>query len=181
MQRRIFFLLFFVHGIFSVTHGGINLPAKKLKFEAITINDGLSQGMINYILQDHYGFMWFATKDGLNRYDGYTFVVYRHDAADPTTIADNYIMWIFEDSKGNIWLSTAGHGLDLFDRTTETFVHFAHDEKNANSLSNNLVSHIAEDKFGNLWAGTDYGLNKITLTEINSKRKEEKHFVKITR
>ncbi|MEP7169953.1 MAG: two-component regulator propeller domain-containing protein, partial [Bacteroidota bacterium] len=153
-------ILFFIN---TVIHAA-ELPAKRLKFEAITINDGLSQGMINYILQDHYGFMWFATKDGLNRYDGYRFVVYRHDAADATSISDSYVTWIFEDSKGNLWLSTAGHGLDLFERSTETFIHFIHNEKNTNTISNNVVSNIAEDKFGNIWAGTDYGLNKITFT-----------------
>src|SRR6185436_7091889 len=75
------------------------IPVKELLFETITINDGLSQGMVNCILQDRYGFMWFATKDGLNRYDGYHFVVYRHDPSNAASIADNYVETIFEDSK----------------------------------------------------------------------------------
>ena len=62
------------------------IPVKKLLFETITINDGLSQGMVNCILQDRYGFMWFATKDGLNRYDGYHFIVYRHDPSNPASV-----------------------------------------------------------------------------------------------
>src|SRR5690242_19167247 len=77
---------------------------KKLKFESITLSDGLSQGMINCILQDRYGFMWFATKDGLNRYDGHHFIVYRHNPSDITTVADNFIEKIYEDSQGRLWV-----------------------------------------------------------------------------
>src|SRR6185436_77063 len=95
------------------------IPVKELLFETITINDGLSQGMINCILQDRYGFMWFATKDGLNRYDGYRFVVYKHDPSDPKTIIDNFIQTLFEDSKGRLWIGTATKGLELFDREKE--------------------------------------------------------------
>ena len=97
---------------------------KKLLFEAITINDGLSQGMVTSIVQDHYGFLWFATKDGLNRYDGYHFLVYRHDPSNPNSIADNYTETIFEDSKGRLWVGTRSKGLELFDRDTEAFHHF---------------------------------------------------------
>src|SRR4051794_33922713 len=85
---------------------------KNLAFQPLTINDGLSQGMVNWILQDHYGFMWFATKDGLNRYDGYHFTVFRHDARDSTTIADNFVQSMFEDSKGRLWVGTASGGLN---------------------------------------------------------------------
>src|SRR6476620_5729650 len=90
---------------------GQTTPVKKLLFETITINDGLSQGMVNWIMQDHYGFLWFATKDGLNRYDGYRFVIYRHNPSDSSSIADNYIETIFEDSKGRLWVGTTSQGL----------------------------------------------------------------------
>jgi len=89
-----------------------------LLFETITINDGLSQGMVTWIMQDRYGFLWFATKGGLNRYDGYHFVVYRHDPSDPNSIADNYIETVFEDSKGRLWVGTTSQGLELFNRET---------------------------------------------------------------
>lgn len=93
-----------------------------LPFRALTIEDGLSQGMVNAIIQDAYGFMWLATKDGLNRYDGYSFTVFRHDPEDSTTVRNNYIYSLLEDKQGRLWVGTS-EGLDLFDRTTETFRH----------------------------------------------------------
>ena len=70
-----------------------------LKFESFTINEGLSQGFISGIVQDKKGFMWFATADGLNKYDGYQFTVYHHDPDDSSTLASDDLSFVFEDSK----------------------------------------------------------------------------------
>jgi signal transduction histidine kinase/ligand-binding sensor domain-containing protein len=136
-------------------------PAAYLNFSFITIKDGLSQGMINYMLQDHFGFMWFATKDGLNRYDGYHFVVYRNDASDAASLADNHVRVLFEDSKGRLWVGTENNGLDIFDRRTEKFIHFKHSANNANSISDNRIARITEDKSGAIWISTSAGINRI--------------------
>ncbi len=133
-------------------------PQKKLSFEALTIDDGLSQGMVNCIIQDHFGFMWFATKEGLNRYDGYHFVVYRHDINDTTTLADNFIRCVFEDKEGRLWVGTAGHGLDLFDRTTETFIHFTHNDKDSTSLPSDNIGRIGQREDGLLLISTSNGV-----------------------
>ncbi len=93
-----------------------------LAFQKLTINEGLSQGMVNTIIQDRYGFMWFGTKDGLNRYDGYSFKVFRHDPADSTTVRESTITGLAEDEQGHLWVGTAT-GVDLFDRSTERFIH----------------------------------------------------------
>ena len=93
-----------------------------LPFRALTIEDGLSQGMVSSIIQDRAGFMWFATKDGLNRYDGYSFRVFRNDPADSTTVRDNFIQAIHEDRAGLLWVGT-NSGLDVFDPATEVFHH----------------------------------------------------------
>src|ERR1700755_1818789 len=77
---------------------------KTVKFSSLTVNDGLSQSNVKYILKDRQGFMWFCTDDGLNRYDGYNFVVYRHDAKNKQSIAASNVTVAFEDRAGNIWV-----------------------------------------------------------------------------
>ena len=145
-------------------------PVKKKSFETLTIDNGLSQGMIRWITQDHLGFMWIATKDGLNRYDGAHFLIYRHDAGDEKSLADNFISCVFEDSKNRLWIGTGSDGLDLFDRATETFIHFRNDAKNKLSISSGNINTISEDKDGVLYASTDNGLNIIhPVKEKNGK------------
>ena len=93
-----------------------NLSAQEgnIRFDRITIEDGLSQSTIFSILQDRQGFMWFGTQDGLNKFDGYKFTVYKHDPEDPTTISDNFVRAIFEDQDGTLWVGTNG-GLNKFE------------------------------------------------------------------
>ncbi len=90
-------------------------------FRALTIEDGLSQGMVTRIMQDGQGFMWFATKDGLNRYDGYKFKVFRNRIDDTLTIAENYVSELKEDRHGRMWVGTSSKGLDVFLPQTEVF------------------------------------------------------------
>ncbi len=94
-----------------------------IPFEHLTVSDGLSQGSVNCIFQDSYGFIWFGTQDGLNRYDGYKFNIYKNDPADSTTIGDKFIVSIAEDSGRNLWVGTLNTPelLYRFDRATETF------------------------------------------------------------
>ena len=131
-----------------------------LAFQKLTINEGLSQGMVNTIIQDRYGFMWFGTKDGLNRYDGYSFKVFRHDPADSTSIRESTITGLAEDQQGHLWVGTAT-GVDLFDRTTERFIHLpivaAHGDLGS-------VVHILMDDAGDLWVSTTDAQLKLTFT-----------------
>ena len=165
-----FLLLFF----FFLNISAANLSAQDaeglqkqyLNFSFLTIRDGLSQGMINYMMQDHFGFMWFGTKDGLNRYDGYRFVVYHNDATDPNSLSDNHIKSIYEDNKGRLWIGTATGGLELFDRDTEKFIHFKHSDTSNNTISDNLVTHITEDKEGYIWIITGRGLTGSCATVL---------------
>ncbi len=136
---------------------------KALAFTALSINDGLSQGMVIRIFQDRYGFMWFATLDGLDQYDGYHFVVYRHDAQDETSITESYVQSLFEDSQGRLWIGTVSGGLDLFDRETETFTHIKHQDGNAASLSPGPVSFISEDSYGNIWVQISGKLERLSI------------------
>ncbi|HYV92362.1 MAG TPA: two-component regulator propeller domain-containing protein, partial [Chitinophagales bacterium] len=110
--------------LFSPALHSQNTSTRHLKYETLTINDGLSQGLVNCMLQDRYGFMWFGTKDGLNRYDGYRFTIFRNDSRDEHSIGGNFIQTLFEDSRGRLWVGTLNNGLDIFERETETFIHF---------------------------------------------------------
>ncbi|MBX3240371.1 MAG: hypothetical protein KIT80_02025 [Chitinophagaceae bacterium] len=138
------------------------------KMEALTVKDGLSQGMINCMRQDHLGFMWFGTLDGLNRYDGYRFTTFRHNYSDSTSISGNFITSIFEDSRKRLWVGTALNGLNLFDAESETFIRFQHN--NLNILKNSRVLSIQEDRNGAIWVGTVNGLFKIITKEKKGKR-----------
>jgi signal transduction histidine kinase/CheY-like chemotaxis protein/ligand-binding sensor domain-containing protein len=143
-----------------------------LPFRALTIEDGLSQGMVSSIIQDRAGFMWFATKDGLNRYDGYSFRVFRNDPADSTTVRDNYIQVIYEDRAGLLWVGT-NSGLDVFDPTTEVFHHIHCDDRTEgqaagmsdprqrNDGTQCETMAIAEDPAGHLWVSSGSGLYRI--------------------
>ncbi len=131
--------------------------SQDLKFERISVEQGLSQSTIYDILQDSKGFMWFGTEDGLNKYDGYDFTIYKNNPNDSSSLSHNYVWSIYEDKSGVIWIGTWGGGLNKFDRETGKFIHYQHDPSNPNSLSDNLVMSICEDKYDVLWIGTMKG------------------------
>lgn len=158
MMKPLLVFLFLLISRLGLTQ---NPPSKTLSFETLTIDDGLSQGMINWITQDHFGFIWIATKDGLNRYDGSHFVIYRHDPKNKGSLADNFISKVYEDKLHRIWVLSGNYGLDLFDRATETFVHFRHDEKNKHSINSDIVFDLYEDADNNLYITTSAGLSII--------------------
>src|SRR5215218_8995252 len=87
-------------------------------YETISIAQGLSQGMVFDILQDKEGFIWIATKNGLNRYDGYSFTVFTNDPYNPYSLSGNTVSTLFEDSKGRIWAGTENAGLNVYDKKT---------------------------------------------------------------
>jgi signal transduction histidine kinase/ligand-binding sensor domain-containing protein/DNA-binding response OmpR family regulator len=117
-------------------------------FRHLTIADGLSQNSVSSILQDTRGFMWFGTKDGLNRYDGYNVLVFRHDPFDPATISDSDVTALFEDRDGRLWVGTRTGGVNRFDRDRERF-------RRHGSGFGAPVTAIAQDAAGDLWVGTD--------------------------
>jgi signal transduction histidine kinase/ligand-binding sensor domain-containing protein/DNA-binding response OmpR family regulator len=127
-------------------------------FESLTVNDGLSQMSIIDIFQDSRGYMWFATRDGLNRYDGHSFDVFRNVEDDSLSISHNYILSIAEDVPGNLWIGTIS-GLNYFDGKTETFSRFYSCPEDTTTISNKLVRKIYRDKSNRLWLGTNSGLD----------------------
>lgn len=126
---------------------------QEYSFRQFSVDQGLSQSTVNAILQDHDGFLWFGTQDGLNKFDGYSFLVYRHDAEDSTSISDNYISCLLEDRRGTLWVGTYAGGLNCFDRERNVFAHYQRPTTAAAGISGNNVTGIAEDSSGALWIG----------------------------
>jgi serine phosphatase RsbU (regulator of sigma subunit)/ligand-binding sensor domain-containing protein len=127
-----------------------------LEFERLSLEQGLSQSVVTCILQDSRGFLWFGTLDGLNKYDGYSFTIYKHEAQNANSLSDNSITAIYEDHLGRLWIGTRD-GLNCFDRKTERFTHYRHDPANPHSLSHNNITAIREDRTNSenwLWVGT---------------------------
>ena len=127
--------------------------APKLKFKHISIEQGLSNSTIETIFQDKRGFIWFGTRDGLNRYDGNQMITYRFDAEDTASISDNFIRYIYEDRNQTLWVGTI-NGLNRFDPATNKFTRYKQIKGNTKSLSSNFVTCIYEDRKGDLWIGT---------------------------
>jgi ligand-binding sensor domain-containing protein/signal transduction histidine kinase len=132
-----------------------------LRFERLESGHGLSQSNVTCILQDSRGFMWFGTRDGLNKYDGYRFTVYKSDPQDKNGLSNNTIEALAEDKEGNIWIATWGGGLNKLDWSKGKFTHFKHDANDPNSISSDFIRGLSmiRDNEGNLWIGTNAGLN----------------------
>jgi signal transduction histidine kinase/ligand-binding sensor domain-containing protein len=126
----------------------IDQTQSDLRFERLTPADGLSFPLVRSVIQDQYGFMWFATENGLNKFDGYTFTVYKNDPGDPNSLSSDDLRVVFEDSDGDIWIGGTG-GLDKYDRSTGTFEHVDPD---------GIAFCILEDSSGMLWVGYQHGL-----------------------
>jgi PAS domain S-box-containing protein len=119
------------------------------RFARFSVEHGLSQSTVQAIVQDRTGFLWFGTEEGLNRFDGYSFVVFRRDARDPRSLHDDRISALHEDQQRRLWVGTWS-GLSLFDRRSETFSRIAD--------VRGIVTAILEDRDGTLWFGTSAGL-----------------------
>jgi signal transduction histidine kinase/ligand-binding sensor domain-containing protein/CheY-like chemotaxis protein len=151
-------LSFFIFAPFSYAQ-----LANELRFDSLSMKDGLSQATINSIVQDDLGFMWFATQDGLNRFDGHEFKTYYHQQDEPNSLSASYITELIKDSKGHLWIGTRGGGLNRFDPENGVFTHFKHDEGNSNSLSSNTILSFFLDDNDVLWIGTTNGLDRFDI------------------
>lgn len=126
-------------------------------FNHINYEQGLSNSTIETISQDHRGFIWLGTRDGLNLYDGKQMTVFRHEKKQGS-LSDNYIRYIYEDRENTLWIGTI-NGLNKYDPVTKTFFSYLHKPDRPDGISGNTVNCILEDRQQNLWIATSYGLN----------------------
>jgi ligand-binding sensor domain-containing protein/signal transduction histidine kinase/DNA-binding response OmpR family regulator len=123
---------------------------KAILFSHLTADNGLSESSVNCILKDKYGFLWFGTGDGLNKYDGYKFKVFRNKTGDGKTIPYNDIKCLFEDKAGELWIGT-GEGVSKYNRNDDSFTFYGAW----------AIHHFFEDSDGTLWVGTFNGLKVV--------------------
>lgn len=139
---------------------------KNIRFEQLSLEEGLSQSVVNAILQDSKGFLWVGTDDGLNRYDGYGFKIYKPDVMDPFSLSDRSITDMVEDDRGFLWIATRMGGLNRYDPVSGKFTRYVHDKNNKETIASNHVTALWVDK-GGLWVGTNNGLDFFDF-EMNS-------------
>lgn len=154
--RTIQLLVFFAILLFCTT--GFAQPPSNIKFdrlfsENIKYVKGLSQNWIYDIHQDSYGYMWFGTWEGLNKYDGYDFTIYNEGDG----LSDHIIYSILEDDEGQLWLGT-GNGINLFDRKTQQFTQYTDIPGDTSNIFYKRVLSLIQSKDGYIWLGTGAGL-----------------------
>lgn len=130
-----------------------------IRFVKLSADGEALNRWVTAITQDNQGFIWIATNDGLYRYDGYTLVPHRHDAANTNSPSDDNLLTVYKDRNGILWIGSASGGLDRFDPTQGSFTHFSHIPGDERSLSDNNVSRIFQDRSGALWIGSNGGLD----------------------
>jgi len=147
-------------------HGSENNT--RLTFQHLQTGDGLSNNSVQCILRDRKGFMWFGTADGLNRFDGYNFLIFKPEPGNPTSLGHKDVTALCEDRSGVLWVGTAYGGLNRLDRLTNRFIHYRYQPDDAGSLGSDYVTTIYEDNRGVLWIGTyGGGLNRFDREKEN--------------
>ena len=134
-----------------------------IKFENISTKDGLSQSSPNCIVQDSEGILWIGTEDGLNKYDGYIFTVYKPEVNNSSSISNNRIKCLTEDDEDNLWIGTNGGGLNIYNRKYDSFSQFKGFDSTL--FQAEVINCLYREKNGTIWAGTLSGLYKIDKTK----------------
>jgi len=131
--------------------------AQQPLFERYTVENGLSQNLILSMAEDKHGFLWFGTKDGLNRFDGHSFRSYRSNLNDSLSLSSNYISALIVDGAGILWIGTAGGGLNRFNEDAGTFSSWRNKENDSTSIPSNFVVDISAVSNGDLLVATQGG------------------------
>ncbi|MCO5948098.1 ligand-binding sensor domain-containing protein [Mucilaginibacter flavidus] len=154
-------VLFLILTVFIAKYGlAQKLASLQLRFEHITDKDGLSNNSVKCIYKDKDGFLWFGTQDGLNRYDGTTFKIYRHDKNDSTSLSGNPIDNITDDRHDGLWISSHCWGVTLLNRNTGRGYSLKVEKGNPKALQANCDVGVFYDEYGQLWIKNKQYLSK---------------------
>lgn len=146
-----------------------------LIFEHISMDDGLSDNSVYAIVQDEIGFLWFATQNGLNRYDGYSFTVIKNTPLVEDAPSNDNMATLLCDGAGSLWIGTWGGGLNVLDTRSGVFKTYLHDPEDPTSLSHNRVQFLYQDGGGSIWIGTAGG----GLNRFNKQTESFEHFFSV--
>jgi diguanylate cyclase (GGDEF)-like protein len=136
-----------------------------MRFDRISVADGLAQSSVMAIAQDKTGFMWFATESGLDRYDGFTFKHYRAERGNPNALASDFVRDISVASDGSLWIATDGGGVSRWNPASDTITTYRHDADDQSSLASDRIKTILAGDDGTIWIGTrDSGLDKLDIS-----------------
>jgi ligand-binding sensor domain-containing protein/serine phosphatase RsbU (regulator of sigma subunit) len=152
LKSLVLLLIFILMKVFSGT------AQDNLRVVNYSLEHGLSQISVNSIIQDSQGFIWIGTQDGLNKFDGYGFKIYRHQPSDFHSLSNSNIESVIEGSDGNIWVGTLD-GLNMLDRNTGSFTVYQHDPGNRRSISSNKIQYLFRDRAGIIWIKTEEGID----------------------
>jgi ligand-binding sensor domain-containing protein/serine phosphatase RsbU (regulator of sigma subunit) len=159
--KYLLFVFYFALSVFNAR------AQNHIIFHHLTVDDGLSQSSVNCILQDKKGFMWFGTQDGLNRYDGYNIKIFKNNPLDSTSLTNNFIFSIYEDSSGTMYVETQGGGFHKYNPFTESFSRLKKESVNLIGSKLNTVNAFFEDFHGVQWTG---GMSAGTGLKKNNKK-----------
>ncbi len=140
------------------------LASERIKLDRLSLAEGLSQVSAQTSLQDHRGFIWVGTQDGLNRFDGHEVVVFKHDPSDPHSLVDNFVRTLFEDRDGKLWVLTQQPGgIHRYDPLTERFQRFVQDPENPEAFGSGLPlpGVVFQDRQGLIWFSTNLGVERV--------------------
>jgi ligand-binding sensor domain-containing protein/signal transduction histidine kinase/DNA-binding response OmpR family regulator len=132
--------------------------AQHVKFKHLSINEGLSQNAVFSMIQDHDGFIWIGTEDGLNKYDGYEFTVYKHQTGNKNSLSHSQVNTLLEDRDHNLWVGTSD-GLNVLNRKTNRFTRFKTSVSRSGEPGD-YISSLLKDEHGDIWIGTYNGLKR---------------------
>jgi signal transduction histidine kinase/ligand-binding sensor domain-containing protein/DNA-binding response OmpR family regulator len=153
--------IYIFFGCLLAASPGIHGQTNRFNFTSLTTKDGLLSNSVNAILKDHYGLMWFATDDGLNRFDGTNFTVYRYQRGDSTSLRANEVLALHEDRSGNLWIGTSGGGLSLYNRKKDAFINYPINGNVPGLTRNDVIRSICSDHQGKIWIAQFEGLYKL--------------------